>query len=499
MDTPTRFINQQDWEPQAGRQTYALERLEDELMVGGARGPGKTELGLAWGCEPEYINHPQFTGLVIRKDYEDLSDWIERARYFYHGIGQIIGKPAEIRWRAGGVTRLGHWKDKNTIARYIGHEYQKMNIEELTQSIATKDEYISLMGSLRSTIPGLKAQLYASTNPGGIGHRWVKEYFVDMAKDKPYRDPITGRWRLFIPMTIEDNPKLTKLDPSYYAWLKGLPEPLHSAWYKGSWDLFVGQFFPEFGTHMRTEPWHIGNRAALRLYGSIDIGIGHNTSFGLWYKADDGHIERLCSYLGNGFYHGYHAKAIFEKIESFSEYVGGNFPLTIWIGHDANRRERLGEGEVRAPIDEYREVFKDKATQFVVVNPNKRHGCALMHRVFAGDEGVPILQYWKSYNESFEIGINNALMDPNDPDIYLKTQKVVPELKSKTDVFNQNKQSAVEDAADEAMYGICGLYTDIANEKQKRQAGLQNKVIPMNNSAYFNHNYGHYMKDTALA
>ena len=78
MDTPTRLVNAGDWGPQEGLQTEVLTRTEDELLVGGARGSGKTELGLAWGAEPEYILHPKFRGLVIRKDYEDLSDWITR-------------------------------------------------------------------------------------------------------------------------------------------------------------------------------------------------------------------------------------------------------------------------------------------------------------------------------------------------------------------------------------------------------------------------------------
>ena len=397
------------------------------------------------------------------------------------------------------MTRLGHWKDKDTISKYIGHEYHKMNIEELTQSISTLDEYISLMGSLRTSIPELRPQLFSSTNPGGVGHQWVKDYFVNMAKDKPYQDPKTGRWRLFIPMTIEDNPILMKNDPAYYQWLKNLPEPLLSMWYKGSWDIFMGQFFPMFGTHMRVDPWHIGSKAQVRLFGSIDIGIGHNTSFGLWYKADDGHIERICSYFANGMYHGFHARAIYEKIESFAHYIDGNFPLTIWIGHDANRRERLGEGEIRKPLDEYEEVFKDKPTRFVVVNPDKRHGCALMKQVFSGDQGVPVLSYWKMFNESFELGIQNAQSDPNDPEIYLKTQKINPELKAKTEKYNINTQSQVEDACDEAMYGIAGIYSDIANEKQLLASKSQRETVPLTIDDFAHERYGKMMRDSSLA
>lgn len=502
MDTPTRYVNHTEWEAQAGRQTVVLKANVDELLVGGARGSGKTELGLAWGAEPEYIEHPLFRGLVIRKDYEDLSDWVTRARVFYQGLGTITGKPAEIRWRAGGVTRLGHWKDRDTIGRYIGHEYQKMNIEELTQSIATRDEYISLMGSLRTSVPELKPQLYSSTNPGGVGHKWVKDYFVTMSRDVPYTDPVSGRMRMFIPMTIEDNPMLIKADPGYYNWLKNLPEPLRSAWYKGSWDLFMGQFFPEFGTHLRIEPHHIGAKAANRLFMSVDIGIGHNTSAGLWYKDDSGHIERLFSYLANGMNHKFHAAAIYSKIESFAEHIDGAFPVTAWIGHDARRRSQLDEAPERRPIDEYQEYFADrgKITHFIPVNPNKRYGCGLMHQVFDDSEGTAILSYWKGFNDTFEVGIQNAVTDPNDPEIYLKSPKVDPEVKAKSAQLNVCHETFVEDVCDEALYGVVGLYSDIATEKQKKRMGRgKPKFIPLNPDAYFQNNYADQIRDTALA
>jgi len=496
MDTPVRMVRHDEWGPQEGMQTEVLSRSEDELLVGGARGSGKTELGLAWGAEPEFVEHARFSGLVIRKDYEDLSDWINRARYFYYGLATIVGKPAEIRWNAGGITRLGHWKDKNTLAKYIGHEYHKMNIEELTQSIATKDEYISLMGSLRSSVEGLRPQLFASTNPGGVGHKWVNDYFVEPATNKAYTDPSTGRIRLFLPMTIEDNPLLIKRDPAYYQFLKGLPEPLRSMWYRGSWKTFTGQFFPEFGTHLRIEPWNIGQeKAATRLYGSVDIGIGHNTSFGLWYRSEDGSIQRICSYFGNGMHHRWHAQRVYEKIQSFGDYVGGCFPVKIFIGHDSNRRERLNEDSVRCPLDEYKDVFQNKPTEFVTMNPDKRHGCAEMHRVFSDDSGEPILRYWKMFNETFEVGIMNAQVDMNDPELYLKNKNTGVGISS---MEKFNKSSAIDDACDEAMYGIVGIRNEYANIFQTGRLKKTHSIVSTDIDGFGASRYGEFMKNASL-
>lgn len=463
------FTRHTEWAPQEGLQTQVCSADEDLLLVGGARASGKTDLGLALGCDPEYIEHPQFAGLVLRKDYDDLSDWINRARVFYAGLGTIIGNPAKIKWNAGGETRLGHWKDRNTISKYLGHEYQWMNIEELNETIHSEDEFTSLLGSLRSSI-NVKPRLYSSTNPGGPGHAWVKKFFVDMATDIPYTDPVSGRSRLFVPMTIEDNPILIANDPGYYNWLRTLPGLLGEMWYKGSWDIRTGQFFPEFNDSMSIHPHNIGARAATRLYLSVDVGIGHNTSAGLWYKADDGHIERLFTYVRNGFTHRYHAEQIRAKIERMGEYVDGAFPVQAVLGHDARRKARLNEdADLRSAEDEYMDVFSDTPTRFRVMNPDKKTMCGLMHEVISHIDGTPALMYWKGFNESFEEAWMNAMIDPDDPDVYMKNKKVGTQSLEKGDDLDINKFSITDDILDESGMGITIMWSDIAKQKQKRR------------------------------
>ncbi len=114
-----------EWVPHIGPQTMALMRIEFELLYGGARGGGKTEDGLAWMVEPKYINNPLYWGLVIRRNAEDLGDWVLRARNFYYSLGaRFAGKPPIIKFPSGAVIRTGHLKDENAYGKYIGHEYQ---------------------------------------------------------------------------------------------------------------------------------------------------------------------------------------------------------------------------------------------------------------------------------------------------------------------------------------------------------------------------------------
>ena len=66
------------WRPHEGQQTLALQ-VDDvfELLYGGARGGGKTDAGIVWMLLA--TTNPNFRGLVIRRNSEDLSDWVDRA------------------------------------------------------------------------------------------------------------------------------------------------------------------------------------------------------------------------------------------------------------------------------------------------------------------------------------------------------------------------------------------------------------------------------------
>nr|BDD48026.1 hypothetical protein 5 [Gammaproteobacteria bacterium] len=130
---------------------------------------------MAWLTK--YVDHPMYRALILRKNYEDLSDWLDRARSFYKRYGvTIVGKPAEVRWPSGAMFRLGHLKDMASIDKYLGHEYQRILVEELTL-IPTEDIYNRILGSCRSTKEELRPQIFNTTNPGSVGHAWVAKRF----------------------------------------------------------------------------------------------------------------------------------------------------------------------------------------------------------------------------------------------------------------------------------------------------------------------------------
>lgn len=184
--------------------------------------------------------------------------------------------------------------DENAYAKYQGHEYQRILIEELTQ-IPREKNYLSILASARSTIPGLRPRIFATTNPGGIGHLWVKERFIDVAEwGKPFVEEMIlpdgralRRARVFIHATMDDNPTLMKNDPSYVMNIEALKESdpeRYKAWRYGDWDVFEGQVFGEFKRDKHVIDPITPNKSFSHFLG-MDWGYSKNSAFAAYLGA----------------------------------------------------------------------------------------------------------------------------------------------------------------------------------------------------------------------
>lgn len=246
------------WKAQPGPQTIALQVPDsvNEILFGGARGGGKTDTGLVWMSE--HIDNPRYRGLVIRKHASDLRDWVDRAARMYQGLGvTIAGKPWELRFPSGARIFTGHLKDDLSYTQWMGQEFQRMLIEELTQ-IPDEKRYLQLRASNRSTIEGIRSQTFSTTNPGGIGHSWVRKRFIDIAPYYTIHEDDEGLKRVYIPATIGDNPALVSKDPDYVRQLDALKNAdpdLWKAWRLGDWNIIAGQAFREWNNN-----FHVVNR-----------------------------------------------------------------------------------------------------------------------------------------------------------------------------------------------------------------------------------------------
>lgn len=249
-----------------------------EILYGGSRGGGKTDCGFAWLLYDS--EHPLYRALVIRRNADDLRDWIDRARYFYTNLGSFVGNPPELRLNSGGVVRTGHLKDENAYTKYQGHEYQRILIEELTH-IPSQDYYLKLLASCRSTIEEIRPQTMANCNPDGPGFSWVKRRWglEGTPEDAVWTtDERTGLKRVFIPSRVFDNPTIIERDPQYVEMLKGLPDGLREAWLHGSWSdpLIPGAYYTEALLQARKENriGSVPHDASKQVFTVWDLGIG---------------------------------------------------------------------------------------------------------------------------------------------------------------------------------------------------------------------------------
>jgi len=338
------------WKPHK-RQEIALIRAQegiDELLYGGARGGGKTDAGQIWLIEPKYIKHPRYRALVVRKNADDLSDWIDRAEQMYAPLGAVrTGLPATFTFPSGAKIKTGHLKDKGAYTKYQGHEYQKQLIEELTQ-IPIEGNYEKLLGSCRSTVKGLKAQLFATTNPDGDGHEWVKERFDCENQDeipREFFDKETGitKRRLFIPAKVEDNPTLIKNDPGYVAYLNSIKdETLRKQWREGSWEepLIEGAYYKKEFDNIKkfNRITNVPYEPGINVDTWWDLGMSDYMV--IWFTQIIGKEKRIIDYLeaeGEGLK--YYARELDKKGYEYGEHYFPHDGAVREIGTGVSRQE----------------------------------------------------------------------------------------------------------------------------------------------------------------
>lgn len=391
-----------DWIPQP-KQSIALEQTAFEILMGGGRGSGKTEAGIAF---PLYnIQYPEYRALVLRKNSDDLKDWIDRAEVFYARCGaRRVGNPANFIFPSGAIIRTGHLKDENAYRKYQGHEYHNILIEEI-QHIASVLSYLMVVGSCRSSSPRIKAQVFGTANPDGPGQPWIKERWN--IPDEPYEpittiDEISKRRRIFIPANIDDNPALIKSDPEYVKYLESLPDGLREKWRSGSWADFdiKGAVYINEIRQLIKEKRHrfIPHEPLLPVHTVWDLGqsTGNAMSIGL-YQALSTELRLIGHYSNESF--GFpHYFAYLQDIQRERGYVYGKH----FAPFDINVKE-LSTGKTRY------QIAKDAGWNFEVVPQlSKEDGIMQVRLLFPKlwvnniHGGKEALHAWRNYHYEFD-------------------------------------------------------------------------------------------------
>lgn len=222
---------------------HALAREADrddgprEILGGGARGGGKSHMTFMQTVD-DCMRVAGLKALFIRKIQktatESMEDIVYRALQFTDY--EFTPSNGTITFPNGSRIKIGGYGKPADIEKYIGVEYDLIVIEELSQ--IPFDRFQRLLGSLRTTRDDWRTRIYASTNPGGVGHKWILSRYV-----VPYRKKIFNSKHRFVPYTYRDNPFLKQ---EYIDYLESLEGQLGKAWRDGDWDAFEGMAFPTF-------------------------------------------------------------------------------------------------------------------------------------------------------------------------------------------------------------------------------------------------------------
>ena len=237
------------------RQAQFIRADAAEVLFGGAAGGGKSYAQLL-DALVFAARYPGSRQLILRRTLRELErSLIAVSEQIYP---QAVGKLArsDNLWRMvnGSVIEFGHCQYEGDVTRYQSAEYDFVRFDELTHF--TEYQYVYLISRVRGANDFPK-QVKSTTNPGGIGHDWVKKRFIDaLEPDKPKE--FEGGSRLFLPARVTDNIFLMRRDPGYRRRLKNLGARERRALLEGDWDLQEGRYFPEFSREIHVcEPFDI--------------------------------------------------------------------------------------------------------------------------------------------------------------------------------------------------------------------------------------------------
>src|SRR6266850_1168466 len=334
------------------RQSEFHESRAKYRLFGGAAGPGKTK-ALLWEAILQANEVADSDTLLLRRTYPELESSL--LAYFRRDVPRDLYRDYNeakhvVTWNNGSTTRFGYCRNENDVYQYQGAEFLFIGIDELTHF--TLKQWQFLTSRNRCPIPeytdgdskgkNVVPCMAGATNPGNIGHAWVKALWVDKVAPAGFERPelYDASEYEFVRARIEDNPIYAN-DVNYKKTLAALPDRLRRAFLEGDWSVLEGQYFDLFEIGR-----HTGRAEALRLedwaprWISIDWGFKHPSAV-YWHGAVGWEKKRINAEVAEGAEHAEKS----GRIVTYREFVQSGLSPRM-LGQaivEKTQRERIRE------------------------------------------------------------------------------------------------------------------------------------------------------------
>ncbi len=284
----------------------------DEVLFGGAAGGGKSK-AIVMDALFRCLRWPHTHAYIFRRTYGELEDTIirEAKESYPKGLYRYAADKHDMTLPNGSAIHFRHCAHLKDRFNYKGVEVQWLYFDELTSFEEPIYDFLKTRLRAKRTL-GVRPCVRSSSNPGDIGHAWVKKRFVDPA---PYMTVFRRRvessmglgarvYRMqYIPALATENPHI---GAEYVFELEQKPDALRRALLNGDWNAFEGQVFSEW----RDDPAHYRDRRFTHViepfaiplhwprYMSFDHGYSRPFSVGWWAVAPDGTAYRYREWYG---------------------------------------------------------------------------------------------------------------------------------------------------------------------------------------------------------
>lgn len=275
-------------------------------------------------------------GVIFDREYKNLDDLISKSlRWFpeFKDGARFISSKSDYKWvwPSGEELLFRVLKRDSDYWGYHGQEFAFIGWNELTKfpnsnlfemmmscnrtSFIPEEHSLIIDGdifkrtgqvvlcppnlkrSMHYVLPEIPLEVFATCNPHGVGHNWVKKRFINAA---PMGKLFKKTTRIFNPRTQRDEDVVKTqvhvfgsyrenkyLSPEYVAELASITDPnKRKAWLGGSWDIIAGGMFDDVWdskTHV-VKPFRIPS--SWKIDRSFDWGSSRPFSVGWWAESD---------------------------------------------------------------------------------------------------------------------------------------------------------------------------------------------------------------------